>query len=489
MRDMKRSTQDKSNKKNFFLVACVISALILSVYVVSIKLGDYIKDIQSQSEKFKTYQNIYKRLRGSGSKQNTLLILANNAELRTGGGFIGTVGMIETNEGKVETKPLVGVYSIDSGIGCDDKRFLQPSYLQKLSPCPSLRDSSNALDFTSNARQALYYYQQNTNIPVDNVVQITPRALELLLDKTGPVYLKDYDMTVTKENFRNTVQLEVERGIDKQLKNDPKSGVLGSLANQMISKLLVKDVYQLKDYIVILEQLIDEKQLTMYSKDDKTQALFRRVNADGSVKSTEGNYFMMTESNYSANKSSPYIKNKIDMHQTIEKDGTSIIDVEINSSHISDYKYSYIDPNNNAKTWLIGENNSRITLVLPKDSQILNTSLSPDEYSTSGDNKTIIEYDRYLKPLTQVSETIRYRIPTSYILSNKLIINTFIQKQLGGWSYDLNYSLTIPDEKYKLVAANVELVTKETLAPQTIHYSGSVDSDKLLSFIYVHESN
>ena len=112
------------------------------------------------------------------------------------------------------------------------------------------------------------------------------------------------------------------------------------MANQLISKLLVKDVYQLKDYIAILEQLIDEKQLTIYSKDDKTQALIRRVNADGSVKSTDGNYFMMAESNFSANKSSPYIKNKVVMHQTIEKDGTSILDVEIHSSHISDYQYS-----------------------------------------------------------------------------------------------------------------------------------------------------
>ncbi|HMS92065.1 MAG TPA: DUF4012 domain-containing protein [Candidatus Saccharibacteria bacterium] len=486
---MKRNTQVKSNNKSYLLVACIISALILSVYVVSLKSGEFLEDFQSRSEKLKTYQDIYKRMGGFGSKQNTLLILANNAEIRTGGGFIGTVGMIETSEGKAETKPLVGVYSIDSGIGCDDKRFSQPSYLQKLSPCPSLRDSSNALDFTSNARQALYFYQQNTNIPVDNVVQITPRALELLLDMTGPVYLKDYDMTVTKDNFRNTVQLEVEQGIDKQLKNDPKSGVLGSLANQLISKLLVKDVYQLKDYIAILEQLIDEKQLTIYSKDDKTQALIRRVNADGSVKSTDGNYFMMAESNFSANKSSPYIKNKVVMHQTIEKDGTSILDVEIHSSHISDYQYSYIDPNNNAKAWLIGENNSRITLVLPKDSQILNTSLSPDEYTTSGDNKTIIEYDRYLRPLSKVSETLRYRIPTSYILSDKLIVNTIIQKQLGGWSYDLNYSLTIPNEEYNLVAANVDLVTQENQAPWTVHYSGSVDSDKLLSFIYARENN
>ena len=85
------------------------------------------------------------------------------------------------------------------------------------------------------------------------------QVLERLLDKTGPVYLKEYDITVTKDNFRDTVQLEVEAGRDKQQKKDPKSGILGSLANQMISRLIAQDIYQLKDYIPLLQELIDQK--------------------------------------------------------------------------------------------------------------------------------------------------------------------------------------------------------------------------------------
>jgi hypothetical protein len=485
MKNMKANTRTKLySKKSYLLVACVIASLLLSFYVVSIKTGEYLKSLESESSTLKTYQELYRRMGGFAGKQNTLLVLANNAEIRTGGGFIGTVGMVETDNGKANTKPLVSVYSIDSSIGCDNKRFAQPTYLQKLSPCATLRDSSNYLDFTTNARQALYFYQQNTNVPVDNVVQITPRALELLLDKTGPIYLKDYDMTVTKDNFRETVQLEVEMGSDKQQKNDPKSGVLGSLANQMISKLIVKDIYQLKDYFSILEQLIQEKQLNIYSQDDKTQALVRRIGADGGVKSTQSNYFMMAEANYGANKSSPYIKNEVDMIQTIESDGTSTLDVTVRSSHTSDYKFPYVDPNNNANMWLIGDNSSHISLVLPKDAQLMNSSLKPDEYSTSGDNKTIIEYDRYLKPLTQTSESFSYKVPTQYLLTDKIVINTVVQKQLGGWPYTLNYSLRLPDKTYKLIAASVESINQESQNPTTIHYSTNIDSDELLSFIY-----
>lgn len=481
---MKIKNHNRRNTKTHLITAITIASAILAIYVVSLKIGDYIATAKLQSTQISVYQDLYKRMFGSNHQQNTLLILANNAELRTGGGFIGTVGMIGAKNSEVETKPLVGVYSIDSSIGCGDNRYFQPTYLKKLSPCPTLRDSANSLDFTSNARQALYYYQQNTNTPVDNVVQITPRALELLLDKTGPIYLKDYDITVTKENFRETVQLEVEKGIDKQQKKDPKSGVLGSLANQMISKLLVKDIYELKDYFSILEQLIDEKQLNIYSKDDKTQALIRRIGADGSVKSSDENYFMMAEANYGANKSSPYIKNRVEMHQTIHKDGTSVIDLTIISNHASDYKFPYIDPNNNANMWLIGDNSSHITLVLPKDTQLFTSSLSADEYSISGDNKTIIEYERYIKPLGQVSESFSYQVPTKYVLGDQAIINNTIQKQLGGWPYELNYSITMPDADYILAATNADQIKQGTSNTSTIYYSTTIDSDRLLSFIY-----
>lgn len=482
---MNKNLHNTSNKKSYFLIACIVASICLSVYVISNKAGEYLKSIEQQSIKLQPYQDLYKALIGDDKKQNTLLVLANNAELRTGGGFIGTVGIIESEKGKVNTNALVGVYGIDSSNGCEDKKYSQPGYLQALAPCPSLRDSNNYLDFSSNAKQALYFYQLNTNVSVDNVVQITPRVLERLLEKTGPIYLKDYDLTINKDNFRDTVQLEVESGNDKKQKKDPKSGVLGSLANQMISKLLSQDIYQLKDYLPLLQELIDQKHINLYSKNNKTQELINKIKADGKVKSTDDNFFMLTEANFAANKSSSVINNQIDMHQIIDKDGSSIIEMKIISSHSSDYKIPYVDPNTNQSTWLIGDNKSHINLVLPRNSIIQAMSLNKDRYIVSeNNNHTTVEYDRYLKPLTQSVVSLSYKIPTKYVFNDQLIINSVVQKQLGGWPYQLNYSLTLPDTGYQLVAANVDSLQKETNQTGTIYYSGIIDSDSLLSFIY-----
>lgn len=483
---MSKNTPNKRNKPSYLIVACVIASILLGLYIVSIKTGEYIDSIDQQSKKLQPYQDLYRQLAGLNGKQKTLLVLANNAELRTGGGFIGTVGIINSTNGKVKSDALTGVYGIDSSKNCEQSvKYAQPDYLKNLSPCPSLRDSNNHLDYSSNAIQSLYFYQLNTSQSVDNVVQITPRVLERLLDKTGPVYIKEYDITVTKDNFRDTVQLEVEAGRDKQQKKDPKSGILGSLANQMISRLIAQDIYQLKDYIPLLQELIDQKHINLYSKNDNTQKLIAKIGADGELKNTDDNYFMMTESNFSANKSSAYIKNRVDMNQVLEKDGSSIISVTIASTHSSDYRIPYVDPNSNQSTWLVGENNSRIAIVIPEDSTIISSSLTDTDYKvTSSNGRKIIEYNRYLKPLTSTTVDFKYKIPTNYIYSDKLVINSLIQKQLGGWPYEINYSLTIPDTSYKLVAANVESVKKELQSPATIHYSGSIDSDEILSFMY-----
>lgn len=483
---MSKNTSNKPSKPSYLLVACVIASILLGLYIISIKTGEYIKSIEQQSQKLQPYQDLYKRLGGYEGKQKTLLVLANNAELRTGGGFVGTVGVIDSEKGKVKSDALVGVYGIDSSKNCEQTvKYTQPDYLKILSPCPSLRDSNNSLDFSSNAEKALYFYQLNTGQSVDNVVQITPRVLERLLDKTGPVYIKDYDITVTKDNFRDTVQLEVEAGRDKQQKKDPKSGILGSLANQMISRLIAQDIYQLKDYIPLVQELIDQKHINLYSKNDETQSLIAKIGGDGSLKNTDDNYFMMAESNYSANKSSAYIKNKVTMNQVIEKDGSSTIEVSIASTHSSDYKIPYVDPNSNQSTWLVGENKSRVNLVIPNGSSLDGSSLNTNDYKiASAENNMLIEYDRYLKPLTSSTVQFKYRIPTKYVFTDKLVINSVIQKQLGGWPYEISYSLALPDTSYQLIATNVDSVKKELQSPSTINYSGIVDSDEILSFIY-----
>lgn len=476
----------KSKRPGSLVVALVIAALLMAALTVSIRLGHYFQSLESEANKFRPYQDLYRALAGYDSPQKTLLVLANNAEIRTGGGFIGTLGLVNSNQGKIKADPLVGVYSIDSPDYCRDKNYSQPDYLAiNLIDCSSLRDSSNYLDFPSNAKRVMYFYQLNTSIGVNNVVQITPEVLETLLDKLGPVYLKDYNLTVTKDNFRDTVQLEVEAGKDKLQKKDPKSGVIGSLSNILVSRLLSKDILEIKNILPNLQALIDQKQIVMYSSNPQTETLIRKIGAAGELSKTDENYFMMTESNFAANKSSPYIKNTVNMHQAVQPDGSSQIDLEIISEHTSPNRISYIDPNTNKLMWLVGEDKSYITLALPDDTQLISANVGSRPSNQKIENgKLLLSYYRYIQPLSQNKVVFSYKVPTRYLFGDRLVINSLVQKQLGGWPYIINYSLTLPSDEYQITASSVKGIKKQVGNGNTVFYTGNVDQDQVLSFIY-----
>ncbi len=478
----------KTKQGSYLVLALALGALILAIYIVSLSVGRYLQSLEDKATALQPYQELYKGLAGYDGQQKTLLLLANNAELRLGGGFIGTVGMVTSDKGKISAGQLTGVYTIDATNTCTNKPYQPPDYLKSIGPCASLRDSSNQLDFPQNAKQAMYYYQQVVNQPVNNVVQFTPSVLEVLLAKLGPVYLKDYDLTITKDNFREKVQLEVEAGKDKLEKKDPKAGVLGGLANQLVSKLLSKDLRELNSLFPTLQQMIDEKQLVIYSTNQATQKLIEKVGASGEIKQSQENYFMITEANIAANKSSPYIKNLVTMHQMINLDGTSTIELSIDTSHTSDYRVEYVDPNiPEEKRWLVGDNLSYTKLVLPDKTTLLNSSFTDKQLTVSSEqNSVTFGYYRLTKPLASSKATFTYKVPTKYVFGDQLTINTFMQKQLGGWPYELHYSLTLPTDEYRLQAAsNTQVQQREVGNTLTVAYDKMINSDEALSFVYV----
>jgi len=455
---------------------------------VSLSIGGYLQSVEDKAVELQPYQDLYRALGGHSEPQRTLLLLANNAELRLGGGFIGTVGMVTSDKGKVSSEQLVGVYSIDATNSCTNKPYQPPDYLKSIGPCASLRDSSNQLDFPQNAKQAMFYYQQVVNKPVNNVVQFTPSVLETLLDKLGPVYLKDYDLTITRDNFRDTVQLEVEAGKDKLEKKDPKAGVLGSLANQLVAKLLSKDLRELNGLFPSLQQMIDEKQIVIYSTNQATQKLIEKVGASGEIKQSQENYFMLAEANIAANKSSPYIKNTVTMHQSINTDGTSTVETTIDTVHTSDYKISYVDPNiPEERRWLVGDNLSYTKLVLPDKSQLLSSTLADKQLSVGHEQDSLVlGYYRLTQPLKTSKSTFTYLVPTKYVFGDQITINTFIQKQLGGWPYELRYSLTLPTDEYALQAASNVVVRQQTVGNTfTVAYDRIINNDQSISIVYV----
>ena len=456
---MKRATK-RTKSKTFLglhIRTFVVSAVIFGFYLGIVSLAS----LYQAATKVATnnqYLEIYSHFIHPNKQQTTLLLFQNNAELRYGGGFIGSVGVLNSGPGGYKLQPIRSVYYYDHRI--DDRPSITPvppemiGFIDRM----HLRDSGIYLDWSKSAELAAQYFEIESGQKVDNVVAITPTTFKKLLATTGPVELKEYGITVTEDNFLTEVQLEVESGEDKQNKKDPKT-ILGTLGNQVIQKLLEKKIADLSQTTKILEEMIQQKQFMLYSRDKAIQAKLEANDMAGRLSDFSGNSILVGEANIGANKSSPFIRQEIDQELSIGSAGEATVNLRIRRTHTSDYQHQYLDPADNVTRWLVAQNVDKVKMYLPRGSKLIDSSLGAGQLSVRDEEgRTSVNYQNILAPLQNNEVTFRYTLPFKYALQdNKLSLTSLFEKQAGGFDQQIKFRVKLPKEYRLLLSSEREL--------------------------------
>ncbi|MSR89538.1 DUF4012 domain-containing protein, partial [Patescibacteria group bacterium] len=253
----------KSAKKSSLVKSLAIATAIFGLFIVIANLGGLIDKVVIKTTKIGDYKLLSENLLGINGKKNILLLFMNNAEARTGGGFIGTVGYLSIDNGKIKSEPVRSVYYYDhqyETIGFVDK-FSGPygdeSFL-------NLRNSGQNLDANTNLKRAKSIFELESGKPVDIVLAITPEILKYLLVATGPVSLPEYNITINEKNITDSLQTEVEYGQDKVAGKDPKT-VLTSVATVLTERLSLKNLSELTELGIGMQTLMQQRQIILYS--------------------------------------------------------------------------------------------------------------------------------------------------------------------------------------------------------------------------------
>jgi hypothetical protein len=138
----------------------------------------------------------YPNLLGFEGKKKYLLLFQNNMELRPGGGFIGSYGLLDVEKGDMTKFQIYDVYDADGKL----TDHIEPPYPLRRYLGAShwyLRDSNFAVDFPTSAAQASNFLQLETGERVDGVIAIDTDFLRNMLAVFASVYLPDYKETVT----------------------------------------------------------------------------------------------------------------------------------------------------------------------------------------------------------------------------------------------------------------------------------------------------
>lgn len=369
-----------------------------------------------------------------------LILFQNNNEARPTGGFIGSVMLIDINDGKLEKSEVFDVYDFDGQF----HEYIEPPYeIKELTDKWRLRDSNYWPDFTVSGEKAAWFFQKEGGPSVDSVIAINQSILKPILEITGPISVPGLPSEITKENYDTVLSYIIESKLTGV--NNPKE-VLKNLV-PIVQKELLKQENFIKLLGVIRDE-IAQKNLLAYSRHNEVEKFFDNLQASGKMIKPKGNedYLSVVTTSISGNKSDKYIEQELTHDTWITERGEVLNQISIKRSHTWNdtvlwglkntlEKFGFNDISDTMKDVLgRGANRSVIRVYVPKGSELLETT-SISEIEKKYDELLDKEYFIFRMEVTKGEEktvTIDYKLPFKLPFNPMAAYKLHIQKQPGN---------------------------------------------------------
>ena len=422
-------------------------------------------------ELFSNSSEVLPEVFGFDKEKKYLVLFQNNMELRPGGGFIGSVGLLTVKDARVKDFEILDVYSLDGQL----KAHVEPPYpIRRHIPIVHLylRDSNFSPDFVTNAITASDIYKLETKKEIDGVIGIDLHFAKNIISALGPISVTDYDKEINEDNLYFVTQEEAEK--DFFPGSTRKKDFLSALAKSVELNLKSRENIP---FFLLTEKMgksLLEKHILFAFKDQGAQSVFTANGWSGTLIDNRkledrviNDFFGISEANLGVNKVNYFISRSISKKVIIEKNGS------VSSVATIAFK------NSSKKGSMTGRDyKNYLRLILPEGSRVneifidnKKTEIVPAEtdyliYERQGYKApSELEVDRkdemgksifgFLINVPQESiKTIKvvYSIPFSVSVDEKLTTYSLkIYKQPGIDSYPFDLTFSAPG--YKILPA------------------------------------
>ncbi|PID52600.1 MAG: hypothetical protein CR972_01190 [Candidatus Moraniibacteriota bacterium] len=292
-------------------------------------------------------------LLGANGPRTYLLLFQNNHEMRATGGFIGSYGIVKMNGGRIDKMFVDDIYNPDGQL---IDHVVPPLPIQKISANWSLHDSNWFVNFPVSAKKAMDFYERTGGPTVDGVIAITPVMMKKILEITGPVELKEYNLVLTADNFMRVMQNEVEdrenytvsekrkepNNLEEKkdskeemhIEKESSKKVLSSLMPIMIERISdKKDPQELVSFLSAISEGVRERHIVMYTSNQKIQKIIEDAGWGGEVLQAEKDYLSVVNTNINGFKTDGVITETINHTAEIDEEGYIINTVKITREH------------------------------------------------------------------------------------------------------------------------------------------------------------
>lgn len=420
---------------------------------------------QTDIEKLEKYSKILSQVRdfidiapqflGRDGEKKYLIFFYNNMELRPGGGFLGSYATLTLKNYHLQSLELFDIYDIDGQL----KGHIEPPgplriYLNQ--PHWFTRDSNFSPDFTVNSEVAKSFLEKifGQRQDVSGYIGITTSALSNILSSFPPVYLSDYNETITQENFFLKTQTEVESNHFEGSKK--KKNYLGSIMQALI---LSSDKASLTKLGEGLGKSLAEKHIVFNIADNRVNIFFKRNGWGGNLtvpQCLEGknclvNYVSAIDANLGVNKSNYYVTRQFNIT-------SNFVSKKILKSQVL-IIFTNQSPNGSFPG---GEYKNYFRLYIPASGQNVGVDVNDtpsSTFSVSSDKgfKTISQFIT-VPPQQSTTIKITYNLDVpDFVDSYQLVV----QKQIGSINNEMSLAFDTNKSSYHLRPQNFAPVEKD----------------------------
>lgn len=336
-------------------------------------LGEYPNFIQEKARdldsKLSTYLNLVEKgrvasvmfpeLTAVNSKKSYLVLLQNNLELRSGGGFITSYAKLDFEKGKLLNIKVDDIYNLDKNL---QDQITPPSELRTDLGIERLflRDSNYEIDFPTSARQADYLYKREAGESVNGVIALNLTAASKLLAAVDGVEIPEYSEVVKDDNLYEKVLTRSQTNLIESKK---------SYLTIVYTQLLNKIFFSKQNWSQVAQALgssLEEKHLIVYLADPSLFSTLTSQNWAGvlprGVDNKEGianDFLAPIEANYGLNMVNYYLQRSYNLQTNINKEGQI--------SHKLEITYNNNSPSEVAPA---GKYKARFKIYLPLGSKL-----------------------------------------------------------------------------------------------------------------------
>ncbi len=249
-------------------------------------------------------------LLGTDAPRHYLILGQNNFELRATGGFLGSMGIVTVDRGRITDLDYRRSYDWDN----PHREKVQPPfpYVRYMRfGAWFIRDANWYADFPTSAQTVKSFWQLDGHPPVDGVIAIDLIAVQSLIEALGAIEVPGHGVSIGGEDMLETIW--------EGYRQDPSFlTALTGAAAQQLQQLDLLDFPQLLAVLQALGRSLEEKHLLLHFDDPNLQEVVRQAGWAGAIRQDPGDFLMVVDSDFSYAEVNRFVEQEIRYRVTLD---------------------------------------------------------------------------------------------------------------------------------------------------------------------------